>query len=122
MDTAGGDAAHCLSLSRGDPSAFVLDPEQRTELLLTVGQSFISMLFLLNMYFSFAEAIAMFVLFAVQFILPAFFGNGVRRYITLAFLVWTAGGLILFAIRRPKMNAVSSFLQTWQENVSRRQQ
>lgn len=110
------------SLSRGEPSGFAFDPEQSTELLLTIGQSFVSMLFLLNMYFSFAEAIAMFVLFAVQFILPAFFGDEVRRYITWAFLAWSAGGLILFAIRRPKVNAVSSFLRTWQENVSRRQQ
>ncbi len=96
-----------FSLSRGEPSGFALDPAQRTELLLTVGQSFVSMLFLLNMYFSWLEAIAMFVLFAVQFVLPAFFGDEVRRYITWAFLIWTGGGLVLFAIRRPKVNAVT---------------
>ncbi len=107
------------SLSLGTPSSFALDAEQRTELLLTVGQSFVSMLFLLNMYFSWLEAIAMFVLFAVQFVLPAFFGNEIRRYITLAFFIWTAAGLTLFAIRRPKVNAVSSFLHTWRENVKR---
>ncbi len=105
------------SLSLGAPSGFALDPEQKTELLLTVGQSFVSMLFLLNMYFSWMEAVAMFLLFAVQFVLPFFFGNGIRRYITLAFFIWTAGGIILFAIRRPKINAVSSFLHTWRENV-----
>jgi cation:H+ antiporter len=108
------------SLSRGAPSAFVLDSAQETELLLTIGQSFVSMLFLLNMYFSWLEAIAMFLLFAVQFVLPAFFGDEVRRYITWAFLGWAAGGLILFAIRRPKINAVSSFLHTWRENFGRR--
>ena len=109
-----------FSLSRGEPSGFALDPAQRTELLLTVGQSFVSMLFLLNMYFSWLEAIAMFVLFAVQFVLPAFFGDEVRRYITWAFLIWTGGGLVLFAIRRPKVNAVSSFLSTWREHFGRR--
>ena len=77
------------------------------------------MLFLLNMYFSWVEAIAMFVLFAVQFVLPAFFGDDVRRYITWAFLAWTAAGLALFAIRRPKINAVSSFLQTWRQHFGR---
>jgi cation:H+ antiporter len=107
------------SMSRGEPSAFTFDPEQRTELLLTIGQSFVSMLFLLNMYFSFAEAIAMFILFAVQFVLPAFFGDEVRQYITWAFFLWTAAGLILFAIRRPKINAVSSFLHTWREHFAR---
>jgi cation:H+ antiporter len=108
------------SMSLGTPSGFALDHEQQIELLLTIGQSFVSMLFLLNMHFSFAEAIAMFLLFALQFVLPAFFGDEVRRYITWAFLAWTAGGLVLFAIKRPKTNAVSSFLQTWRENVSPR--
>jgi len=107
------------SLSRGTPSGFALDPDQRTELLLTVGQSSVSMLFLLNMHFSWLEAIAIFVLFCVQFILPAFFGDEIRRYITWAFLLWTAGGLILFAVRRPKLNAVSSFLSTWREHFVR---
>ncbi len=107
------------SLSLGTPAGFSFDAAQKTELLLTVGQSFVSMLFLLNMYFSWLEAIAMFILFAVQFVLPAFFGDDVRRYITLAFFIWTAAGLILFAIRRPKVNAVSSFLHTWRENVNR---
>ncbi len=105
------------SLSLGAPSGFAFNDAQKTELLLTVGQSFVSMLFLLNMYFSWREAIAMFALFAVQFVLPAFLGDEARRYIAWAFFIWTAGGLILFAIRRPKINAVSSFLRTWREHV-----
>jgi cation:H+ antiporter len=105
------------SLSMGKPASFAFDPAQKTELLLTIGQSFVSMLFLLNMYFSFAEAIAMFVLFALQFVLPAFFGDEIRRYISIAFFIWAAGGLIVFAIRRPKTNAVSSFLHTWRDHV-----
>jgi cation:H+ antiporter len=107
------------SLSLGAPSGFAFDSDQKTELLLTIGQSFVSMLFLLNMYFSFWEAIAMFVLFAVQFVLPAFFGDEVRQYITWVFFAWTAAGLLLFAIRRPKINAVTSFLHTWQEHFGR---
>jgi len=62
------------SLSLGKPAGFSFDAEQKTELLLTIGQSFVSMLFLLNMRFAGFEAIAMFVLFAIQFVLPAFFG------------------------------------------------
>jgi cation:H+ antiporter len=108
------------SLSLGAPSGFAFDHAQKTELLLTIGQSFVSMLFLLNMYFSWIEAIAMFVLFAVQFVLPGFFGDEVRRYITWAFFLWTGAGLLLFAVKRPKVNAVSSFLQTWREHFGRR--
>jgi len=105
------------SMSVGRPSGFSFDVAQRTELLLTVGQSFVSMLFLLNMYFSWVEAIAMFALFAVQFVLPMFFGDATRTYVAWAFFAWTAGGLALFAIRRPKINAVSSFLSTWRAHV-----
>jgi cation:H+ antiporter len=105
------------SLSRGTPTGFTLDPEQRSELLLTVGQSFVSMLFLLNMYFSFWEAVAMFALFAVQFVLPLFLGDEVRRYISWVFFAWSAGGFIWFMIKRPKVNAVTSFLHTWREKV-----
>jgi cation:H+ antiporter len=105
------------SLSLGTPSGFAFDAEQRTELLLTIGQSFVSMLFLLNMRFAWFEAIAMFVLFAVQFVLPAFLGDEARRWITWAFLAWAGGGMLLFAARRPKHNAVSSFLHTWREHV-----
>jgi len=105
------------SLSLGTPSGFAFDAEQRTELLLTIGQSFVSMLFLLNMRFAWFEAIAMFVLFAVQFVLPAFLGDEARRWITWAFLAWAGGGMLLFAVRRPKHNAVSSFLHTWREHV-----
>jgi cation:H+ antiporter len=108
------------SLSIGAPAGFAFDADQKTELLLTIGQSCVSMLFLLNMHFSFLEAIAMFALFAVQFVLPAFLGNEVRRYITWAFFAWTAGGLLMFALRRPKINAVTSFLQTWREHFGRR--
>lgn len=108
------------SIRLGAPAGFAFDPDQKIELLLTIGQSLVSMLFLLNMYFSFLEAVAIFVLFAVQFILPAFFGDEVRQYITWAFLIWTAGGLIVFTIRRPKTNAISSFLDTWHEFFGRR--
>jgi cation:H+ antiporter len=105
------------SLSLGKPAGFTFDAEQRTELLLTIGQSFVSMLFLLNMRFAWFEAIVMFVLFAIQFVLPAFFGDEARHWITWAFLAWSASGFVLFAIRRPKHNAVTSFLQTWREHV-----
>jgi cation:H+ antiporter len=105
------------SLSLGTPSGFVFDDGQKIELLLTVGQSFVSMLFLLNMRFGFHEAVAMFVLFALQFILPVFWGDQARTYITWMFFAWTACGVVQFAIVRPKDNAVSSFVHTWRAHV-----
>jgi cation:H+ antiporter len=107
-----------FSLSRGVPSGFAFDPEQRSELLLTIAQSLVGMVFLINMEFAWWEALALFVLFATQFVLPAFFGDGVRIWITGGFLLWSATGFVLFAIRRPARNALASFLETWREHVS----
>jgi cation:H+ antiporter len=106
-----------FSLSRGTPSGFAFDAEQKSELLLTIGQSLVAMIFLINMEFAWWEALAMFLLFSIQFVLPAFFGDSVRIWITAGFLVWTAIGLLLFIVRRPKRNALASFAQIWREHV-----
>jgi cation:H+ antiporter len=106
-----------FSLSLGTPSGFAFDAEQKSELLLTIGQSLVAMIFLINMEFAWWEALAMFLLFAIQFVLPAFFGDSVRIWITAGFLVWSAVGLLLFIVRRPKRNALASFAQTWREHV-----
>jgi cation:H+ antiporter len=107
-----------FSLSRGTPSAFTLDPGQRVELLLTIGQSFVALLFLFNMEFAWWEALAMAALFIVQFVLPPFFGEQSRVWITAVFFIWTAVGFLVFALRPPKRNALSNFVQTWHEHVS----
>ena len=76
-----------FSMSQGAITGFDLDPEQRSELLLTIGQSLTGITFLLNMEFAWWEALAMFLLFAIQFVLPIFFGSGVRQWITVAFFI-----------------------------------
>jgi ABC-type iron transport system FetAB permease component len=78
----------------------------------------VALLFLVNMEFAWWEAVAMLALFAVQFILPAIFGPEIRHWITMAFLGWTTVGLLLLAVRRPKRNALSSFIETWRAHVS----
>ncbi len=106
-----------FSLSRGAISAIPLDLQQRSELLLTIGQSLVGLLFLINMKFCWWEALAMFILFAIQFILPAFAGNGVRVWITGAFFVWTAIGIAGMLIRRRLPAAFDCFLETWRDHV-----
>src|ERR1700761_2556000 len=67
-----------FSLGHGSLSAIPLDRQQQSELLLTIGQSCVGLTFLLNMEFDWREALAMFVLFAAQFVLPAFFGQAAK--------------------------------------------
>ena len=107
-----------FSMSHGAPTPILFDAKQKSELLLTLGQSCVAMIFLLNMEFTWWEAVAMFVLFAIQFVLPAFLGEDVRVWITLTFFVWTAVGLLMFVVRRPQQNAFSSFIATWRAHVA----
>jgi cation:H+ antiporter len=107
-----------FSMSHGVPTPIVFDRAQEIELLLTIGQSAVAMVFLINMEFSWWEALTMFVLFAVQFVLPAFFGEGIRIWITGAFFAWTAASLLVFAVRRPPKNALTSFIATWREHIA----
>jgi cation:H+ antiporter len=97
-----------LSLGHGSVQSLVLDPEQKRELLLTIGQSFISFVFLLNMEFAWWEALMLFVLFAAQFALPAW----CKQYITDAFFLWTVGEFVAIAVRRKRPLALKLFLDT----------
>jgi cation:H+ antiporter len=106
-----------FSLSHGAPTTIAFDPEQSSELALTLGQSFVALVFLINMEFHWWEALAMFLLFAIQFALPALFGDQIRIWITGAFFVWTAASVLVLAVRRPRQNALSSFIATWREHV-----
>ncbi len=102
-----------FSLSRGTISAIPFDAQQEAELLLTIAQSLVGLMFLANMSFCWWEALAMFVLFACQFAVP----SGLRYCITYAFLAWAAVGIVrIIASRRPP-EAFTSFAKTWREHV-----
>jgi cation:H+ antiporter len=106
-----------FSLSRHSISAIPLDLEQQRELLLTIGQNLIAAMFLLNMEFTWLEALCLFVLFAAQFVLPPVFGSTATVWITAAFFAWVALEALLMLIRRNWPPAMISFLTTWREHV-----
>jgi cation:H+ antiporter len=107
-----------FSMSHGALTPIVFAAAQESELLLTIGQSMVAMVFLINMEFTWWEALAMFILFAVQFVLPAFFGESIRVWITAAFFAWTAASILVFTVRRPRQNALTSFIATWRAHVA----
>ncbi len=107
-----------FSISRGTPSAIVFDAEQRTELILTIGQSFAGLAFLLNMEFAWWEAVGMFGLFAAQFVLPSLLGSEARVVIAVIFFVWAGLEFVRFLFRRQGHNAFVSFVETWREHVA----
>jgi len=102
-----------FSLSRGEPASIPLDHEQQSELLLTIGQSAVGLVFLANMEFDWWEALAIFVLFIAQFVLPPLFGEHAKGWITGAFFGWTAGALGMMLLRRRAPAAAIKFRDTW---------
>jgi cation:H+ antiporter len=102
-----------FSLSRGSVSAIPLTAQQQAELLLTIAQSVVGLIFLANMSFSWLEASTMFVLFACQFAFP----SATRSWVTFAFFAWAAVGIVMMISRRRLPQAMASFAATWRAHV-----
>lgn len=110
------------SLSLGRVAAIPFDPHQELEILMTIGQSLIGLLFLINMEIAWWEATALFALWAVQFVLspippgPGTLGwlaTHIHKLITWVYLGWSAVevGRIVLGQRKPL--AVQHFADLW---------
>jgi cation:H+ antiporter len=76
-------------ISAGELRPLMFDGHQRDEILLTILQSFLGFLLLLNLELRFHEALALFVLWLVQFVVPSWRGPMIYVY-----LAWCAFELI----------------------------
>jgi cation:H+ antiporter len=85
-----------FSLSRGTPSALPFDGAQREEILLTIAQSIVAVLVLLDMKFHWWDAAILFVLWLAQFL-----EAGWRDEITIMYLAWAVLLVIGWIWRRP---------------------
>jgi hypothetical protein len=117
-----------FSLSRGEFSSIMFDSQQELELLMTLGQSLVGAMFLLNMKLEWWEASMLFGLWFVQFALspvppgPGFWGTLARHihyYVTLAYLAWSVVEIIriVFGKRRPA--ALYLFAVMWRRHIRR---
>ena len=101
-----------LSLGAGTPSAIHLDSQQSVELLMTLAQSLLGALLLLDMKLTWWEAALLFVLWAVQFgfsILPAGEAAQVHLAVTFVYLAWCALEIIRLIVRGRLPQAVTEF-------------
>jgi cation:H+ antiporter len=105
------------SLSRHAFSAIVFTPDQQVEWLLTIAQGLVGVIFLINMKFSWWEALSMLLLFAAQFVLPVIWGEASRVWIAYILLGWTAAAIIVMLWRREMPAAIRSFAETWRSHV-----
>ena len=117
-----------FSLRRGAPSAIAFDERQQLEMLMTLGQSLVGALFLVNMELAWWEAAALFLLWAVQFALspvapsPGFWGflaGHIHGYVTAAYLVFAGVEIVrlIFGWRKPL--AFQFFAQMWRQHVKK---
>lgn len=82
-----------LSMGAGEFSSIPLDRQQSLELLMTVTQSLLGALLLLDMRLVWWEATLLFILWAIQFgfsIAPAGVAGHIHEAITLSYLAWCA--------------------------------
>jgi cation:H+ antiporter len=114
------------SFSRGAPAAILFDSQQRVELLMTLGQSLVGALFLINMELAWWEAAALFALFIIQFALspvnpgPGIIGTlatGIHWHVTIAYLGWAAIEIVRLLLGRRKPAAFQLFAVIWRRNV-----
>lgn len=88
-------------------AAFVFDPEQQLEILITLLQSLLGVVLLLELEFDWGDAAALFVLWAVQFGVPS-----LREAVAIAYGAWIVLLLALYATGRRKATAVGHFIAT----------
>jgi len=114
------------SISRGTPSSIPFDDHQKLEILMTLGQSLVGMLFLVNMKLTWWEASSLFSLWFIQFFFspmrpgPGFFGfmaTHIHWYVTVAYLVWFGLGLLRYIFGRRQMEAFHLFGVMWRRHV-----
>jgi cation:H+ antiporter len=94
--------------SRGDTSPLPFDEFQRLEILLTILQAFLGWIFLASMSLSAYEAIGLFALWLIQFVVPS-----LRHEMLWVYGAWIAIELGLIAVGRKKMPAFAAFARAW---------
>jgi cation:H+ antiporter len=115
-----------FSVSRGELSTIVFDPQQELEILMTLGQSLVGVMFLVNMKLDWWEAGALFVLWGIQFALSpvppgaGFWGTlagHIHWYVTVAYLLWAAVELVRIVLGKRKPLAFQLFAALWRKHV-----
>jgi len=91
--------------------AFRFDAEQRLEIALTLAQSLVAMLLLMEMTFDWWEAAGLFVLWLVQFGWP-----GTREAVAVLYVAWAAGMLAGAASGRRPLRAPRIFREVVRES------
>ncbi len=102
------------SFGMGRPCAVVFDEHQKIEILLTIVQSYLGFLFLASMDFCFFEAVALFVLWLAQFLVP-----DIRQPITWVYGAWAFVETLRLIRNFDKRNAFVVFMKLAKDHLRR---
>ncbi len=102
------------SISLGHAAEIPLDPEQRLELLMTLGQALVGMMFLINLELAWWEASALFVLFFVPFAIPA-----AAKIVTIVYFAWAGFELTRLASGKREPAALIAFVKICKTHFTR---
>lgn len=101
---------YAVSLGRAEP--IVLDERQKLELLLTLGQAVVGVLFLLNMKLAWWEASVMLVFFAIPFAHADWAGP-----VAIVYFAWAGFMLLRILASGRKPQAFGEFARVWRVYV-----
>jgi len=94
-------------ISAGHIKPLVFDEMQRQEIILTVLQSFLGFLLLLNLDLRFHEALVLFVFWGVQFAIPSS-----RHVMVFVYLAWCMVEIVHLLLQRNGIPAWRAFRET----------
>jgi cation:H+ antiporter len=104
-----------VAFSAGHIQPIPLDNEQRVEFALTIAQSALGMCLLANLSFAWHEAVVLFVLWLVQFLVPT-----LREEVAVLYGVWVAYEIVAWLMRFRKPVAFTAFARLFRERVMKR--
>ncbi len=109
-----------LSISVGHAASIPFDSQQSLEILMTLGQSLVGALFLLNMELAWWEVLILFALWAIQFAFSIIGGLAmpIHHWITAAYFVWSGIEIVRLIGGWRKANAIICFVSIWRERVA----
>ena len=103
-----------LSFSHGAVTPILFDEQQSREMWMTLGQSLLGILFLLEMRLLWWEAAGLFTLFVLSLVLTQ-----LHVWFTYAYFVWSALEIIRLASHRRWPKAFTDFAAVWQSHVAK---
>ena len=118
-----------FSISAGQVASIPLDEQQRLELLMTIGQSLVGMIFLVNMELVWWEAAILFGLWVAQFGFspvrpgPSLVGTiaaHIHYWVTIAYFAWFAVEAIRTVVQWRNPAAFRLFARAWRTHIRRR--